>query len=316
MLVHNLELDLEDPEVSLRAAFTAHDFPCVAALLNAGVRFPEEGYELQELLTGLEEGATLDDGAAKVITRSILNVFAKEDICQLPLARNAIYVMCQNGFNEAIGAMSGMASMSKTLLQAVTQNPKVDKDLAETVLEAIQDDFFDTPDMKHADLFFTQLIAFDPDGKAIEPLAKHIATQNFASFNIWGERPYADNYTKPSVQDMSVMMMTLTSTQDEAQTFKQALAHALNPDMEAGSILLDMIEFAKKYWLSHDTTKFDAVAEKIIEKNLTIDDLSRMVSRHSHLETLAELGVKTDSLNKSLLRASVLTNILESDLGL
>ncbi|WP_410951628.1 hypothetical protein [Pseudomonas sp. S1(2024)] len=315
-LEQNLELDLEDPEGVLKAAFERHDFACVAAMVNAGVRLPEEGYELQQLVAGLEDDEPLDAGAAKAIARSIFKTFSQHEIGDLPFAKNAIYSLCKQGINCEIGEITGLAAMAQALLQGATEGNGVSVDLADTVFEAVVDDLLDTPDAKHLDLFFRQLKAFDPNGGANVPLARWLVKEHFAAFDIWGDAPQADTYSKPTLDLIKTMTLILTSKLESAQDFREALRHAFNPELQAGLILLDLIYFSKKYWTQMEWERFGSTTGKIIESNLTLDDLSRLAVNDKRLNTINALGYETDTLNKSLLSASVLEGVLGADLGL
>lgn len=316
-LEQNLELDLENPDEVLKAAFDSHDFACVAAMVNAGVRLPEEGYELQQLVAGLEDDKPLDVGAAKVITRAIIKTFSNHDICELPFSRNAIYTLCKQGLNCEIGHMEGLAAMTQALLQGVIACDGVDVDLANTVFEAINDDLLDTSNAKHLDLFFRQLKAFDPKGDANAHFARWLVNEHFAACDIWGEDPRRGcSFSNPSLALIQNMTMILTSKLESAQNFKEALCRAFNPTLDEGLILLDLIAFSKKHWTGMEWERFVMTSVNIIESNLTFDDLSRLAVTDKHLKILNEMGFETDKLNKSLLGASVLESVLGADLGL
>ncbi|MDT8924786.1 hypothetical protein RBE51_18495 [Pseudomonas taiwanensis] len=315
-LEQNLDLDLEDPEEILKAAFERHDFACVAAMLNAGVRLPEEGYELQQLVAGLEGDKPLDAGAAKAIARSIFKTFSQHEIDDLPFAKNAIYSLCKQGLNCEIGETTGLAAMAQALLQGSTEGNRASVDLADTVFEAVVDDLLDTPDAKHLDLFFRQLKAFDPNGGANVPLARWLVNEHFAEYEIWGEAPRADAFSKPTLSLIQAMTLILTSKLESTEDFKEALRHAFNPALEKGVVLLDLIAFSKKYWTQMEWDRFGTTTGKVIESNLTLDDLSRLAVSDKHLKTINALGFETESLNKSLFGDSVLESVLGGDLGL
>jgi hypothetical protein len=316
ILEQNLEMDFgPEPDDALKSAFNAHDFPCAAALINAGVRICEDGIDLQELVIGLEDGKPLDAGAANMISKGIYRAFLKHDICESPFARNAVNSLCRQGLNMAIGETTGLAAMAKALLQGSFQSQGVD-DLVETVLEAYQDDLLDSPDEVHIDLFFKQLKAFDPEGAASKPLAQYLVKKYFSDFDIWGERPRADSYSKPSTDLMKSMTLILGTKIETAGEFKRCLAAALNQELDPGCILLDLIAFSKKHWTGMQWQRFQSSAQEIINNNLSMDEISEMVATDTHLSTLNSLGFETDSLNKSMLRPSVLESVFEAELGL
>jgi hypothetical protein len=312
----NLVLDLEDPDEALKSAFASHDFSCAAALLNAGVRLPEEGFELQQLVIGLENDTSLEPLAADIIAKSIFKTFQKNDICELPFARNAINSLCRQGLNADMGDITGFTCMAKALLQAASCTQGADHDLVNTIMEAFYDDFLDMPDERHLDMYFTRLGEFDPQGLSLAPFAAFIADKHFTPFAIWGETPDDNLPENPTKELIGSILLTLVGKIDSGEKFKWALAEALNPDMAPGSIALDLITFSEGGLGRMERESFHQAAGDIFRRNLSLDELSKIVEDDVHLKLIGKLGIETDSLNKSLLRPSVLASVFETDLGL
>jgi hypothetical protein len=314
-LQKNLSFDFgPEPEDALKAAFAAQDFGCVAALLKAGVPLSVDGRGLQRMLIAVEEGAALDEQTAQVISQAIYHRYKSHDLCDYPFARNAVYAFCKQAINEAPGADTGMLHMGRALLNDGFKNPEAL--VTNTAFEACVDDLLDVDHPSQLKAYVRTLNDFSTVNPLIDVVADQVAER------VGGVRLLSkqvnDSTSLPVLSNLlvQILVMALTTQEPELQLFKCRLRDQLWPSRVPETLALDLLLKAKDLFMRKD---FDAIAShayRSIDRALNVDQKSSMIDSPEQLRLMEELGFATAELNKSLFKPSVLTNILEIDLGL
>jgi hypothetical protein len=314
-LQQNLSFDFgPEPEEALKAAFAAQDFGCVAALLRAGVPLAVDGRGLQRMLIAVEEGAALDEPAAQVISRAIYHRYKSHDLCDYPFARNAIYAFCKQAINEAPGEDNGMVHMGRALLNDGFKHPEA---LAtKTAFEACVDDLLDVDHPSQLKAYVRALNDFSMDNPLIEMVADQVA-ERVGGVRLLSKQDN-DATPLPVLSDLlvKILVMALTTQAPELQFLKCRLRDQMRPGRAPETLALDLLLKAKDLFMRRDFEAIASHAYRSIDQALNVDQKSSMIDSVEQLRLMEELGFETAELNKSLFKPSVLTNVLEIDLGL
>lgn len=314
-LQQNLSFDFgPEPEEALKAAFAAQDFGCVAALLRAGVPLSVDGRGLQRMLIAVEEGAALDEPAAQLISQAIYHRYKSHDLCDYPFARNAIYAFCKQAINEAPGEDNGMVHMGRALLNDGFKNPEA---LAtKTAFEACVDDLLDVDHPSQLKAYVRALNDFSTDNPLIEMVADQVA-ERIGGVRLLSKQDN-DATPLPVLSDLlvKILVMALTTQTPELQSLKCRLRDQLRPGRAPETLALDLLLKAKNLFMRRDFEAIASHAYRTIDQALNVDQKSSMIDSAEQLGLMEELGFETAELNKSLFKPSVLTSVLEIDLGL
>lgn len=315
-LQQNLSFDFgPEPEEALKAAFAAQDFGCVAALLKVGVPLSVDGRELQRMLIAVEQGADLDEPAAQVISQAIYHRFKSHDLCDYPFARNAVYAFCKQAINEAPGEDSGMLNMGRALLNDGFKNPEAL--VTKTAFEACVDDLLDVDHPSQLKAYVRALNDFSTDNPLIEVVADQVA-ERVGGVRLLSQQENDDPTSLPVLSDLlvQILVMAMTTQEPELQSFKYRLRDQLWPGRTPETLALDLLLKAKTLFMRKDFDSIASHAYRSIDRALSVDQKTSMIDSLEQLKLMEELGFATAELNKSLFKPSVLTNVLEIDLGL